>query len=491
MQTRDQQFTQAKSILTRVQGLNQPETTKPFTPREALSGGFSVDALKERNTKSDVLRFADQLQATRDQQRSATRDGQRQFLRSLAPSQRESDLGIASDRERALQSNIRGLNDNSLAVSDQLQTDTNFLETDASSRGRTLDNVGLRQQRAINTAGDLINQNTRSVASQTAELSELESQRLQELEQVRNNRLQQSEALKFALGFQAEEFAADIQTLEQINALEGQAKEEAREDLQTILNASGGLTLEELNPDTQSRIIELLQDSPLDINMVRRSLLNQKNEQAQEQELFDLQVRAQEQSILASQDSIRSSRFRDGLAQGQFNLQVAQFNLQQEQARAAQVAQAREQAQNEQELALVAAAEAEGIQVKRNQITSLLEDEALSGVIGPNKLARAKLPDFTGERAQFERKMDQFTASLTLENAKLLTGAKSDKDVELLTQAGTALGRNPKTGKFDYSEEFFREQMTIIDNEMARLQTNGFVQTVPFDDAQEIINLAQ
>lgn len=109
---------------------------------------------------------------------------------------------------------------------------------------------------------------------------------------------------------------------------------------------------------------------------------------------------------------------------------------------------------------------------KASQISSLaqelLNSGSLGAAVGP---ISSRFPTLRGDTADFESKLNQLKSLLTLDNLKLLKGAMSDKDLELLQSAATALNTN-------MSEQGFKNELQkIISSANATsIQGQGFSQ---------------
>lgn len=104
---------------------------------------------------------------------------------------------------------------------------------------------------------------------------------------------------------------------------------------------------------------------------------------------------------------------------------------------------------------------------KAQEVMSLAQDllnsSSLGSAVGP---ISSKFPTFSGDTADFEAKTNRLKSLLTLENLGLLKGAMSDKDLELLSSAASALS----TGM---SEQGFKTELQNIVNKMNGVISGG------------------
>jgi len=104
---------------------------------------------------------------------------------------------------------------------------------------------------------------------------------------------------------------------------------------------------------------------------------------------------------------------------------------------------------------------------KAQEVLSLAQDllnsSSLGNAVGP---ISSKFPTFSGDTADFEAKTNRLKSLLTLENLGLLKGAMSDKDLELLSSAASALS----TGM---SEQGFKTELQNIVNKMNGVISGG------------------
>jgi uncharacterized protein (TIGR02594 family) len=82
----------------------------------------------------------------------------------------------------------------------------------------------------------------------------------------------------------------------------------------------------------------------------------------------------------------------------------------------------------------------------------LLSDESLGAAVGP---ISSRLPTLFGGTSDFEEKYNHLKSLLTLDNIGLLKGTLSDRDMQILESAGTALSLR-------MSEEGFKEELQKI-----------------------------
>lgn len=183
------------------------------------------------------------------------------------------------------------------------------------------------------------------------------------------------------------------------------------------------------------------------------------------------------------QEQKRQSGISNYYKKQQLDLSKASLVSSQIQARDEQIRQTLEKVDN-------ANKSAEKTKNTLSQITRLTSNaEGVDSAIGQNRFTRGLTP-FTGKRGEFERELNSFLNGLTLENTKYLSGAMSDKDLELLALAASPLQPN-EDGKFDYTPSFFYSQMGIITDILSNSMTNEYANTLPTNDAVEVLQVLE
>lgn len=126
---------------------------------------------------------------------------------------------------------------------------------------------------------------------------------------------------------------------------------------------------------------------------------------------------------------------------------------------------------------------------KANEILSLVEelksDPSLSNVVGP---ISSKLPTLRGESADFEAKIKRLQSLLTLDNLGLLKGVLSDKDMEVIKSAGTALDVGMSEGGFRAELDRITSSISSSLSSAKRIQDTGIKFDKSYSDIDSIVN---
>lgn len=170
-----------------------------------------------------------------------------------------------------------------------------------------------------------------------------------------------------------------------------------------------------------------------------------------------LQMQAQRESILTSQ--AQRANIYDQITARQTALREAELEAKSEEEKI----QKKKEADADQALSI------------KTLASDLLKEAGLSAAVGVGfrKTLVGALPFVSGdaisgtERANFEAKAKRLSNLLTLDNLKLMSGVLTDKDIEILTSAGSTLGN------FNISEKAYKEEINRIIEVMDRTINNN------------------